>query len=319
VVLVEQAGRVLGLGVILNEDGRVLSAASRLSPSAAGVLFVRYADGKLVQARIGHIDRERDLVLLVPKSLAVRKGVQASRSALPSAGSTLASFSGAANRNVIATQYTVKNRVQLAGQYVLELSPPPKPTDLGAPVLDTRGHAVALVVSGCLGVAGTAATPAPTPAGTPKLPGASSTPTTPTAQPRAQPAGPPQPCTAPAVGTPVTVVRSFLRGLPPQAAPEPPWLGVDGISADTGVVRGVRIGRIDPKSPASTLGLQVSSESVAGDVLVAVAGKPVPTPDALENALSSHTAGERVELLIFGKEGYRTHSVRLADRPASVP
>ena len=56
-VLVEQAGRVAALGVVLNGDGRILTALSRVTP---GQLFVRYANGTLETARIGHSDPARD-------------------------------------------------------------------------------------------------------------------------------------------------------------------------------------------------------------------------------------------------------------------
>lgn len=81
-MLVEQAGRVVALGTILNGDGRIVTALSRLAP---GQLFVRYANGTVEPARIGHSDASRDLALLVPRTARVQKGVKAASSVPPAA------------------------------------------------------------------------------------------------------------------------------------------------------------------------------------------------------------------------------------------
>lgn len=305
VVLIEHAGRVLGLGMILNGDGRVLTALSRVSAASQGQLFVRYADGALVLVRIGHADKDRDLALLVPKLLRSRKGVQASRSGTPSPGVKLVGFSNAPNRVVLELQHSVKRSFQSAGRRVIEVTPTPKALDLGGPLLDVHGQAVAITVSGCLGP------PAP-------QAGASSGARTEGSAP-AKPVtpAPPSPCDADPVGIPVTELRAFLRELPSAAALMPAWLGIEGVSADTGHVRGIRIGRIEPKSPAAALGLKANTETTPGDVLVAVAGKPVPTPDALQAELTIRAPGSRVELLIFGDDGFKVVPVRLAERPAA--
>lgn len=336
-VLVEQAGRVVGLGIVLNEDGRVLTSAARLKPASAGQILVRYSDGSTVPARIGHSDKDRDLALLVPKTVRVRHGIQASRMPATAVDSTLSSFAVGVNRNVTQVRYTLKSLARSGGRSVLELTPTPKAADLGSPLLDSKGQAVALLVSGCLPppgpnpVSGTALSAAPKNAApsAPSAPsdGAASTPAEKAQNPAAAPADasprllptPGTPCVFVPVGLPVAEARQFLKTLPPDAAVTPPWLGIDGISADTGTARGLRIGHVEPKSPAAGLGLQVNTETSPGDVLVAVAGKPVPTPEALSQALSAHAPGERVELLIFGQNGYRTLSVRLAERPAGAP
>lgn len=318
VVVVEQAGRVLGLGTILNDDGRIVTAFSRTGHTWAGPLSVRYADGSVVTARIGHTDKDRDLALLVPKVLRVRKGVQASRAGAPAAGATLNGFANGPNRTVTGAERRVQSAAPSAGRVVLALSPVPKATDLGAPLLDARGQAVAIVVSGCLGPPGVPPSAAPQPgeAGTGTTqPGGAATTATPSPPKNAGQAKGAEACPFDPVGMPVAEIRAFLRALPAEAAPVTPWLGIDGVSADTGVVRGIRVGRVEPNSPSAGLELQVSTESVPGDLLVAVAGTPVPTPEALEAALRAHAPGERVELLIFDKNGYRTATVRLAERP----
>ncbi|HEY8942967.1 MAG TPA: PDZ domain-containing protein [Polyangiaceae bacterium] len=294
VVLVEHAGRVIGLGTVLNADGRIITSFSRIASAQQGPLFVRYSDGALVQARVGHSDKDRDLALLVPRTLHSRAGIQASRAGLPAPGTPLSGFSIAPNRAVTRATHQVKSSMQSAGRRVLDVTPVPKALDLGGPLLDARGQAFAIAVSGCLGPPGAkpvvgAAAAAPTPPG----------------------------CTAEPIGMPVAEIRTFLRELPPDAVAVPAWLGIEGTGEDTGTVRGIRITGIEPKSPAATLGLQVTTEAAMGELLVAVAGQPVTSVEALRAELSRHAPGQRVELLLYGKNGYRIAAARLAERPAS--
>jgi S1-C subfamily serine protease len=105
-----------------------------------------------------------------------------------------------------------------------------------------------------------------------------------------------------------------------------PRLGIGGLSADTGLVRGLVVTSVEPKTPAATLGLRVGTDPSNADLLVAVAGTPVPNEEALRNELVRHAAGDRVELLVFGKDGYRVLATRLAapapsatEAPPSAP
>jgi S1-C subfamily serine protease len=274
VVLVEQAGRVAALGVVLNGDGRVLTSFSRLTP---GQLFVRYENGSLEPARVGHTDPARDLALLVPKTARVQKGLLAARDGLGSASSPVISFSLGANRVLSANTQALAGAAELAGHLVLKLGSTPKPNELGGPLLDSQGSAVGIVVSGC--AAGTAT------------------------------------CSAPPVGLPVNEIRAFLRARPESAGYALPRLGIGGLAADTGLVRGLVINAVEAKSPAASLGLRVGSDPSNADLLVAVAGIPVPSEAALRSELARHAAGDRVELLVFGKDGYRLLATRLAPSP----
>src|SRR6187551_737773 len=66
VVVLERQGKALALGVVLEGDGRILSA---LSPLTNGnFLSARYSDGAVVPLKLVHSDRGWDLALLSPVS-----------------------------------------------------------------------------------------------------------------------------------------------------------------------------------------------------------------------------------------------------------
>ena len=81
VVLVERDGRLLGFGTVLAGDGRILTSLSALAvdPQHPGEVDVRYADGAVVHARVGHRDPTWDLALLVPRTIHWKDGLSASK------------------------------------------------------------------------------------------------------------------------------------------------------------------------------------------------------------------------------------------------
>lgn len=277
-MLVEQAGRVAALGIVLNGDGRVLTAMSRITP---GQLLVRYASGALEQVRIGHSDASRDLALLVPKTARNQNGLKAAEGPMPQGSAKLTSFSLAANRTLNAIAQTTQGMSEVNGHPVLKLATSPKPNELGGPLIDERGDAAAIIVSGCAtGSTG---------------------------------------CTAAPVALPVSEVRAFLRTRPASSGFQLPRLGIAGRAADTGVVRGLSITSVEAQSPAAALGLIANENPEAADVLVAVAGSPVVTEDGLRAVLARYAPNEKLDLLIFSKGSYRTASVRLGAPTQPVP
>ena len=116
--------------MVLNGDGRILTALSRVTP---GQLFVRYANGTLETARVGHSDPVRDLALLVPKTARWQKGLPAARDGLASPTSTVVGFSLGANRALSSSPQALTGTAELAGHTVLKLSSAPKPAAAPAP------------------------------------------------------------------------------------------------------------------------------------------------------------------------------------------
>jgi predicted metalloprotease with PDZ domain len=95
--------------------------------------------------------------------------------------------------------------------------------------------------------------------------------------------------------------------------PPSPFLGIAG-TAVTEPVKGVRVVAVAPDSPASKASLKPHD-----DVIVAVGGRPVDSPEALANVIGEHAIGETVQLLVFGAATFRTAAVVLKANPATTP
>jgi serine protease Do len=157
-------------------------------------------------------------------------------------------------------------------------------------LLDSTGNVVAVLVRACKG---------PSPANpTPKTLAA---------------------CVPVVVGAPVAAVRAFLTRSPAtpvpalagQAGASPsPWLGIRGEPETSGSVRGVRVTAVAPSSPAEKAGLKP-----AGDVIVAVDGKPIDSPEKLAEAIGQHALGDSVKLLVFDGSKFREPAVALRAAP----
>ncbi len=282
IVLLERAGKVIGVGSVLSGDGRILTALSSLGHG--NNIDARFADGSVSQVKMGHSDRVWDLALLVPQNARWKKGLKASRIAATKAGSQLRTFSTVGAKEVAPARTIIKGRTTLVGgdsellQDALELASRFKNTDVGSPIIDDNGDVVGLVARACAPV-------------------------------------PNQPCTQVPYGVPVSAVKAFLRTVPASAVPPAPWLGIQGVADDVGPVRGVRVVGVHPKSPAAAAGLRGGADKAAADVVFAVDGTPVGTPEALAEAINQHAVGDSVQLLLFGGGKFRQVSLALRSAP----
>jgi serine protease Do len=290
IVLVEQRGDPIAIGTVLGRDGRVLTALSGLG-GATGV-DLRYADGSIAHAQLERSDKASDLALLVPKSPAPwTEGLDASdvdpnradlRAMLPSRGGRLGATPAAVRGDVAAHGEKGEPTVRM-----LDVSVKARAAMAGAPLLDSDGHVVAVLVHGCKVIPTFPRASASTMAGGEPLP------------------LPPPPCVPELLGAPVAAIRSFLAG---PVSPAAPWLGIRGETELQGKVRGVRVVAIAPSSPAERAGLRPGA-----DVIVAVDGQPAGTPERLAELIGRHTVGDTVKLLVFTDAGFRDVAVRLSD------
>lgn len=274
--MLERQGRPLALGMVLEGDGRILSA---LSPLTNGnFLSARYADGVVAPLKLVHSDRGLDLALLAPVTTPAqplhRAGLRAARTpsfvglqtfilAPPNA------VSGAPAALKLSPGLLGGDTAALAGAYELGQ----KPAFVGAPVVNTEGEVVAVVARAC-------------------------------------PAGSNAGCVPVPYGAPVTAIKQFLVRVPAEAT----WLGVEAASDSAGGVRGVRVITIIPGSPAAVAGLRPGKDPTQSDLVIAVDGAPVTTLAELNEAVRARTTGDSVELLLYGFGRYRHVSVK--PRPA---
>gem|GEM_PF-1006461 len=287
VVMLERAGRPIGIGTLLNGDGRILTA---LSPLTHGnQIIARYPEGQLVPVKLSHSDRAWDLALLTPEGDTRRAGLRASREAAPAVGSKLHAVSYVRDKQLGASDITLKAKSTLRGgdsaqlPEAYELPFSPKASDIGAPLLDDKGEVVAIIARACSVTDKTGCTLAP-------------------------------------YAAPVSAVRDFLRSVPMRRSP---WVGVEVVAFDAGVARGVRVAGVAPQGPAANAGLRAGPPGV-GDVVLAVDGQPVSTSTAFVDAVDSHGPSSPVRLTVLTEGRYREVLLRLSGpsdpaAPASAP
>jgi serine protease Do len=276
VVILERAGAPVAVGTVLADDGRVLTALSGLGGGES--VDVLYADGTRVHARLERSDPALDLALLATERGRTAEGLPAS-DADPAVTPvrTLCPARGASLRPAAAE---VRGHVDAQARSGESL---PQMLDVqvqgspvvGAPLLDAAGGVVAVLVRACKE----------------------------TSQAKAL-------CQPVLVGAPVANVRSFLSQAGPPAGAAAPWLGIRGERLAAGVMRGVRVKEVAPSSPAERAGL-----SPGGDIIVAVDGQPIDTPEGLGEALGKRAVGDTVDLLVFGGGKFRTVGVTLLPSP----
>jgi S1-C subfamily serine protease len=104
-------------------------------------------------------------------------------------------------------------------------------------------------------------------------------------------------------------------------APIPPEL-VDDLDLPTD--EGALVQSVEPGSPADEAGLRAGSTTVAGslvvggDIIVAVDGTPIETPEDISGAIADNEPGDRVTIEYYRDDEKRSTTVTLANRPNDV-
>jgi serine protease Do len=296
VTTVERGGQVISVGTVLSGDGRILTALS--SMGASDTADVRYSDGSVVHARIGHKDKAWDLALLVPLSGHWVDGLVASETdpAAAELKSLIATHPG--RPMIVSARYrgAVEARAHEGSDdlpNVLDIEVQTSPPSVGAPLLDPDGGVVGVFVHACR------PTLPPTPA--------------PGAPPPVQQAN--APCAPIVVAAPVSAIRHFLAHTPVTAVAPAPWLGIVGSTDASGSTHGVRVMAVAPSSPAEKGGLKGSDDRAQSDLIVAVDAAPIDTPEKLADVIAKHAIGDKVKLLVIGSDG-KFREVVVALRPA---
>lgn len=293
VVQVEQDGRPIGVGTVLLKDGRVLTALSALANGDAPT--IRYSDGSVVKTKVGHKDKSWDLALLIPQTGKWIDGLVPTDS--DPQGADLRAFVPKAGK-LAPSPVGVKGRVDAKSKdgeslrSALELDLKGNPNTPGAPLIDGNGRVVGIMARACKDAGSGASTPpsAAAPAG-----------------------GAAPPCSATTIGVPVYALRSFLIKTPANAVQPAPWLGLGGAPVAEGNVKGVKVMGVAPGSPAEKGGLKGGAENP--DIIVAVDGQPVETPEMLAEAIAKRAIGQQVKLLVFSAGKFREAAVTLRSAP----
>jgi serine protease Do len=288
VVQVEQGGRPLAIGTVLLKDGRVLTALSALANVEQPE--IRYADGTVVKAKVGHKDKAWDLALLIPQSGRWLDGLVPTdadpqgaelRSFLPKGGKL------APAPVAVKGRLDPKSREGDVLRAALEVDLKGSTSAPGAPLIDGNGRVVGILVRACKD----------TPSAAPP----------PNAAPQAA-----APCSGLTVGAPVYALRGFLVKTPANAVQPAPWLGLGGAPSAAGETKGVKVMGVAPASPAEKGGLKGGD---AGDTIVAVDGQPVETPEQLAEVIARRSIGQQVKLLLFSGGKFRETTITLRPAP----
>jgi len=284
VVQIEQGGRPIAIGTVLLKDGRVLTSLSGLG--AVDQPEIRYADGTVVKAKIGHSDKAWDLALLIPLTGKWVDGLVPTDS--DPLGADLRSFLPKGGK-LAAAPVGVKGRLDAKSKggdtlkSALDLDLKGSPSTPGAPLVDGNGRVVGIVVRACKD----GGAPPPS-AAAPAL----------------------APCSGISIGAPVYVLRGFLIKTPAASVQPPPWLGMGGAPSVEGSVKGVKVMGVAPGSPAEKAGLKA-----AEDTIVAIDGAPTETPEALADVISKRSIGQQVKFLVFSGGKFREAIVTLRAAP----
>lgn len=290
VVQIEQDGRPVAVGTVLSKDGRILTSLSALGQATEPA--VRYADGSVVKTKIGHKHKAWDLALLIPQQGRWLDGLTPT-DADPASGELKAFLPKGAK--LAATPVSFKGRTDAkskegdALKSVLDIDFKGATGVPGAPLLDPNGKVLGVLVKAC------------------KDTGAAS-------DDSKKAAAPAPACTPITIAAPVYALRSFLISTPATATIPSPWLGLGGAPSDSGNVKGVKVVGVAPGSPAEKAGLK-AGDAAGGDVVVAVDGQSVETPEQLAEVIAKRAIGQTVKFLVFSGGKFRDVPVILRPAP----
>lgn len=281
VVQVEQGGRPIAIGTVLARDGRILTSLSALGQVTEPEL--RYSDGSIAKAKIGHKDKTWDLALLIPQTGRWLDGLTPT-DADPANGELKAFLpkTGKLGPSVVAfkARVDVKSKDGDPLKSALDIDLKGAPNVAGAPIVEANGKVVGLLVHACKDAE--------------------------------VKEGKPFACTAQTVAAPVYALRGFIMKTPATATIPAPWLGLGGAPSSSGNVKGVSVMGVAPGSPAEKAGLKAGDNA---DVIVAVDGTPVETPEQLAEVIAKRAIGQTVKFLVFSAGKFREVPVTLKAAP----
>lgn len=255
-VEISQAGREIAVGIVLDQDGRILTGLRTKGRDAlsSSEVVLKYADGAKSRGKIAYEDAVTGLALVTPLDDVRRKGIRASEA---SSFRALSHLSMAMEGTQMMLAAFVPEETSLVNQIAA-------PTNdkivlkRGSAFVDLSGAVAGIATPLCGAIKG-------------------------------------QPASCKNLGmVSVSAIRAFLGKTPAEAAVPAAWLGI----AVEPEAAGLRVSAVAPKSPAAAAGLRGASAKKPGDLILAVDGKPVATPDELSKAIAAHVPGEKLSVAL---------------------
>lgn len=272
--------RSIAVGVVLANDGRVLTSLVGKKYDSSTLFTLKYSDGHTRSARIGHFNQE--LVLLVPNSASWKSGLEASsgdplkttvRAAIPTTGGVKPVFA-----RIIARGEPVANT--LNGPFIVQSNGGALPS--GAPLLDSEGRIVAIAGVRCSKCAPNESL------------------VTLTHQARLFLQSTPASAVIPTPWLGIGGISISVSDLKTKSER-----------------RGVRVSAILPGSPAEKAGLMAGDSTETADVILSVDENAVETPDELAKSLGNRAVGDKVKLNVLRKGATKEFVVTLTAAPTT--
>jgi S1-C subfamily serine protease len=298
----------VGSGFVLNGDGEIATNAHVVTTGTvpnlreASQVFVEFADGNQVEAKVRGYDPEADVALLEvdPEGLTLRP-LPLGRSAKVEVGTPVAAIGSPFSERqslsvgvVSAIDRTIRGLTafQIAG--AIQTDAAINPGNSGGPLVDAGGKVIGI-----------------------------------NQQIRSESGG------GEGVGfaVPVDVARRSLEQLRDDGEVSYAFLGVETVAIypqlrerfDLPVAEGAWVQDVTPSGPADDAGVrggaagettfQVRSYRTGGDVITRIDGKPVDDPDDLSNAIGLLDPGTTVPVELWRDGERREVRVELGDRP----
>jgi S1-C subfamily serine protease len=283
---------VVGSGVIIERDGQILTNA-HVVDGAASVTATTEAGTKL-SARLIGLDPVLDLALLRVELKAAAPAARLGDSSGLRVGDEVVAIGSPAGLDQTMTRGIISglNRLlpSVTEQPMIQTDAPINPGNSGGPLVDRCGTVVGINTF---------------------------------ISEDAQSIG---------FAIPVNAVKAVLRDLRDSGRVVRPWLGIQGRSVDTRISALVRMPLtagylaeiVWDGSPAERAGIRGGHLSVViqgeeyllgGDVVVAIQGQPVRTPEEYAARVNALKPGQRVRLTIFREGQTREVTLVVAERP----
>ncbi len=282
-----QGGEALGSGVVVDKEGHVVTNNHVVEGAQGGVVKVTLSDGRIYDAKVAGTDPSTDLAVVTiqdpPSDLAVAQFGNSDDVRVGDAVMAVGNPLGLANTVTTGIVSAVDRPVSPGSDgsanapvsNAIQIDAAVNPGNSGGPLFDVQGHVIGITSS----IATTSSQSGSIGLG---------------------------------FAIPVNLVKDIAEQLVSDGEAKHAYLGVslqDGTATADGVTRrGAAVTQVSADSPAAAAGVE------AGDVVVAINGKPVGGADALAAYVRALAADDKASLVLVRDGESLTLDVTLAAR-----